>query len=153
VLLGQWRAEHDWTAAHGLPTHVTVRVPLPHAIGAPSLLPLVEAHLPVTVTLRRIEDRPGALVAVAEPDDALRALTAAIDEVLPGLPPHRGDRPDLTYHATIVRTSDARVRAAAKFAIAPRLPLTETADELCAFEWSGREELRIAWRAPLRLVH
>jgi hypothetical protein len=101
--------------------------------------------LPVEVTLARLEDRPGALVALAEPDDELRRLTERLD-VLGDLPPHRQGRPDLAYHATIVRTADPTVRRAAAEAIAPQLPLSEQAAELCLFEWVGFEEFRVLWR-------
>ena len=26
-LVGRWRAEHDWAAQHGIPAHVTIRLP------------------------------------------------------------------------------------------------------------------------------
>jgi hypothetical protein len=101
--------------------------------------------LPVTVTLARLEDRPGALVAVAEPDAELRRLTARLDP-LGDLPLHRDGRSDLAYHATIVRTTDPRVRRAAADAIEPQLPLSEETGELCLFEWVGFEQFRVLWR-------
>jgi hypothetical protein len=105
----------------------------------------VAEPLPVRVTLARLEDRPGALVAVAEPDADLRRLTERL-EVLGDLPLHRDGRPDLAYHATIVRTTAPDVRRAAAAAIEPQLPLSEEAGELCLFEWVGFEEFRVLWR-------
>jgi hypothetical protein len=110
------------------------------------------APLPVEVTLARLEDRPGALVAVAEPDDELRRLTDRLDALGP-LRPHRDGRPDLAYHATIVRTPDPAVREAAAEAIEPLLPLTEQTDELSLFEWVGFERFRVLWRSTPWLVH
>jgi hypothetical protein len=72
---------------------------------------------------RLLEDRPGALVVVAEPDDELRRITAAIGEEWPSLPPHKDGRADLAYHVTVVRTPAAHLRAEATAAIAPHLPL------------------------------
>jgi hypothetical protein len=134
---------------------VTVRVPLPDGleIRHDTLVESLATHLPVTVTLARFEDRSDALVAVAEPDDELRRLTAAFDEFIPGLPPHRGGRADLSYHATVIRTRDPDLRRAAVGNLAARLPLTEAADELCLFEWFGRDLLRVLWRSGSRLVH
>jgi hypothetical protein len=145
-VLGPWRDEHDWTARNGLPTHVSVRVPVPlDADLDPQRVARAAQPLPVTVRLARIEDRPGALVAVAEPDAELRRLTHRLDR-LGDLPPHRDGRPDLAYHATIVRTPDPAVRRAAADAIRPQLPLSEEAGELCLFEWVGFEEFRVLWR-------
>jgi hypothetical protein len=152
-VLGRWREEHDWTAQNGLPTHVSVRVPLPGDVDLEPARALRAAEpLPVTVTLARVEDRPGALVAVAEPDAELRRLTERLD-ALGDLPPHREGRPDLAYHATIVRTADADVRRAAADAIEPLLPLTEETDEISLFEWVGFDEFRVLWRSSPRLVH
>jgi hypothetical protein len=149
--LSPWRALHDWTAAHGLLTHVTVRIPVPVPLE-PEIVDGLQELLPVEVTLARLENRPGALVAVVEPDEALRGLTAAVDALVPGLPPHRDARPDLAYHATVVRTADPAIRAAASSELAQRLPLTEVAEELCLFEWSAGM-LRMLWRRAPRLVH
>jgi hypothetical protein len=145
-VLGPWRAEHDWTARNGLPTHVSVRVPVPVDMDLdPDRVARAAAPLPVRVTLARLEDREGALVAVAEPDVELRGLTGRLD-VLGELPPHRDGRPDLAYHATVVRTPDPDVRRAAADAIRPQLPLAEEADELCLFEWVGFERFHVIWR-------
>ena len=153
ALLGPWRAEHDWTARNGLPTHVSVRVPIPVDVDlGPARVVPAAGPLPVTVTLARLEDRPGALVAVAEPDGELRLVTERLG-VLGDLPPHREGRRDLAYHATIVRTPDADVRRAAAAAIEPLLPLTEVTDELSLFEWVGFDEFRVLWRSSPRLVH
>jgi hypothetical protein len=152
-VLGPWRAEHDWTARHGLPTHVSVRVPVPADAELPPERVVAAAEpLPVKVTLARLEDRPGALVAVAEPDEALLRLTERLS-VLGDLPPHRDGRADLAYHATIVRTPDPAVRGAAAAAIEPLLPLSEDTDEVSLFEWVGFEAFRVLWRSSPRLVH
>jgi hypothetical protein len=134
---------------------VTVRVPLSQEleIRRDLVMDSLATHLPVIVTLARCEDRPDALVAVAEPDDALRTLTAAFDVILPGLPPHRNGRADLSYHATVVRTRDSVVRRAATRELNGRLPMTEAVDEVCLFEWFGRDLLRVLWRSGSRLVH
>lgn len=87
-----------------------------------SIAPLLERFLPVDVTLSRLEDRPGGLVILAEPDDQLRAMTEAVSVQWPELAPHKGNRPDFAYHVTVVRTEDRAVRAAALDAIAPQRP-------------------------------
>ena len=65
------------------------------------------------MTLARLEDRPGALVIVVEPDDQLRRLTAVIGAIWPQLPPHKGDRPDFAYHVTVARTANGAIRSEA----------------------------------------
>ena len=140
-LVGRWRAEHDWPARHGIPAHVTVRLPfLPREQWRdPSITLLLEGFLPVDVTLSRVEDRPGALVILAEPDDQLRAMTEAVSAQWPELAPHKGNRPDFAYHITVVRTEDRAVRAAALDSIAPQLPLRVVGSEVWAAEGSAED--------------
>ncbi len=140
-LVESWRAEHDWAAASGIPAHVTVRLPFlaPPEWGVVDVAHLVERFLPLPVTLARLEDRPGALVILVEPDRELRKLTDAAGASWPALPPHREGRPDLAYHLTVVRTEDESVRAAAQEAIAPFLPLQVEGTELWAVAGSEEE--------------
>jgi hypothetical protein len=132
-LLGQWRAEHDWAARYGIPAHVTVRTPFlePHDWGDPAP-PALTRLLPLELTLARLEDRPGALVVVVEPDAQLRELTAIVGALWPSLPPHKGDRTDVAYHLTVVRTEDPLIRSRAWDAIGPHLPMQVAGTELWA---------------------
>ena len=151
-LVGRWRAEHDVLAARfGIPAHVTVRTPFlrPEQWGDPALF-LLERFLPIDLTLARLENRPGALVLVVEPDDELREITEAVGAHWPTLPPHKGDRPDLAYHVTVVRTANDAIRSRAWEAIAPRLPLNVTGTEWWATAGSPEEGLRHAVVARMR---
>ena len=132
-LVGNWRAEHDYAARYGIAAHVTVRSPfLPPERWTDPALSQLEKFLPVPLTLARLENRPGALVIVAEPDDELRALTDATSRAWPTLAPHKQDRETFAYHATVIRTPDSRLRMNAAEAIAPHLPLRVTGTELWA---------------------
>jgi 2'-5' RNA ligase superfamily len=134
-LVGRWRVEHDWAARCGIPAHVTVRTPfLPSGRSLESGLEALHRLLPVDVTLARLEDRPGALVLLVEPDHELRDLTDAVSAEWPGMPTHKGGRPDVAYHVTVVRTKDDRVRTRAWDDIAPRLPARVGGTELWAVE-------------------
>jgi 2'-5' RNA ligase superfamily protein len=146
-VVGHWRREHDWVASCGLGAHVTVRSPFANRLEPATVESVVRAHLPLTLTLARVEDRPGALVVLVEPDDALRRLTAAFDAVVPDLPPHRGGRADLAYHVTVVRTADAGVRAAAAEELERALPLHVEARALTLFEWEQNHLVEV-WRLP-----
>src|SRR5262245_44283269 len=100
-LVDPWRAEHDVAARYGIPAHVTGRTPfLPPAHWQDPALSSLESFRPTEVTLARLENRPGALVLLAEPDDSLRAITEAVSSAWPTLPPHKGNRPDAAYHMT-----------------------------------------------------
>jgi hypothetical protein len=144
-LVGRWRAEHDDAARFGIPAHVTVRTPfLPPEQWRDPALSSLESFLPVEVTLARLEDRPGGLVVVVEPDDVLREITEAVGLQWPTLLPHKGNRPDLAYHITVVRTEDDLIRSQAREAIAPRLPLNVTGTEMWASAGSLEEGLRHA---------
>jgi hypothetical protein len=132
-LVDPWRADHDAAARFGISAHVTVRTPfLPPEQWQDPALSVLDQFLPIDVTLARLENRPGALVLLAEPDDALRAITDATTSAWPTLPPHRGNRPDLAYHMTVVRTASDRVRSEAWETIAPHLPLHVTGTEMWA---------------------
>ena len=100
--------------------------------------------LPVEVTLARLENRPGALVIVVEPDHGLRELTDAVGSTWPELPPHKGNRPDLAYHMTVVRTEDEAIRSRAADEISPQLPLEVSGTEFWASEGVLGERLKHA---------
>jgi hypothetical protein len=114
--------------------------------------PALTQLLPLELTLARLEDRPGALVVVVEPDDALRELTAIVGALWPSLPPHKGDRADFAYHLTAVRTNDPLIRSRAWEAIAPQLPLKVAGTELWAAHGSpehGAEHTVVASASTL----
>jgi 2'-5' RNA ligase len=150
-VVGHWRQEHDWVATCGLGAHVTVRSPFANRLERATVEPVVRAHLPLTLTLARIENRPGALVVVVEPDDELRRLTATFDTIVPTLPRHRGGRADLAYHVTVVRTADADIRAAAAAEIERALPLAVEARALTLFEWEENHLVEV-WRVPIAAI-
>jgi len=150
-LVARWRAEHDSAARFGIPAHVTVRTPfLPPERWADPAFSQLKRFLPTDVTLARLENRPGALVIVVEPDDELREMTQAVGMSWPELPPHRGNRPDLAYHMTVVRTANERIRSEAAEAIAPHLPLRVTGTEMWASAGSLEDGLRHAVVARIR---
>jgi len=144
-LVGSWRAEHDAAARDGIPAHVTVRTPfLPAEQWSDPRLAALSDLLPVEVTLARLENRPGALVIVVEPDHGLRELTDAVGSTWPELPPHKGNRPDLAYHMTVVRTEDEAIRSRAADEISPQLPLEVSGTEFWASEGVLGERLKHA---------
>jgi hypothetical protein len=139
-IVGPWRAEHDWSAQCGVPGHITVRNPfLPRERWAEPAVSSLARFLPFEVTLARLEDRPDALVLVAEPDEALRELTAEASALWPELPPHKGG-PSATYQMTLVRTP-GEAREEATRAIAPHLPLIVAATRLCAVTLVGDQRV------------
>jgi 2'-5' RNA ligase superfamily len=150
-LVGRWRAEHDYAARFGIPAHVTVRTPfLPPERWRDPALSLLERFIPTDMTLARLENRPGALVIVVEPDEGLREITEAVGLSWPSLPPHKGNRPDLAYHMTVVRTASDRIRSQASEAIAPHLPLRVTGTEMWASAGSPEAGLGHAVVARMR---
>jgi hypothetical protein len=78
----------------------------------------------------------------------LRAITAAVSSSWPALPPHKGNRPDLAYHMTVVRTADDRVRSDAREAIAAHLPLRVSGTEMWASAGSVGRGLHHALVVP-----
>ena len=144
-LVARWRIEHDVYARHGIPAHVTVRTPfLPSEQWRDPRLTALSELIPVELTLARLENRPGALVIVVEPDHQLREITDAVGSAWPALPPHRGNRPDLAYHLTVVRTEDEGIRSEAADDLAPHLPLRVRGVDLWASEGVPGESFKHA---------
>ncbi len=151
AFLSRWRDNHDYTAACGLSAHVTVYMPFPGeaALSPESVASVHDAHFPLSVRLSHLEDRPGALVVVVEPDHELRSLTASLQALDAGLPQHREGR-DFRYHATLVRTPDPEVRRAASLAVSEHLPHVEECESLWRFDWEeSSERLKVVWRTSL----
>ena len=57
------------------------------------------------------------------------------------------------YREKLTAAGCSSARDAGGLAEMSQLPLTETTDELCLFEWSARDYLRVVWRFAPRLVH
>jgi hypothetical protein len=132
-LVAPWRLQHDWAARQGVPAHVTVRSPFLEPGDWPRISrPVLESLIPVRITLARMEDRPGALVILAEPDEHLREMTAAIGRAWPELPRHKAEFERPHYHITVVRTEDPEARDRASEAIGRHLPMEVTGTELWA---------------------
>jgi 2'-5' RNA ligase superfamily len=123
-LVAPWRLEHDWASLYGVTAHVTVRSPFLDPDEWPNAeLATLDSLLPVSLTLAQLEDRPGALVILVDPDEQLREVTTAIGNVWPELPPHKDEFERPRYHVTVARTQDPEVRRMASDAIAPHLPV------------------------------
>jgi hypothetical protein len=125
-LVDQWRMKHDWSAQYGVSAHVTVRTPFLEPADW-SELPdaALQALIPLKgVRLARLEDRPGGLVVLIEPDEQL--------------PPHQPAFARPRYHITVMRTQDPDARRRASEAIARHLPMEVTGTELWAT--SGSQE-------------
>lgn len=131
-LVGHWRAEHDWAARFGVTAHVTIRMPFLKPGDWTQPANELTGLLPIDVTLAHLENRPGALVIIAEPDHELRALTDTVGRIWPDLPPHKAGYERPRYHITVVRTADPEVRGQAAAAIAPYLPMRVSGVELWA---------------------
>jgi hypothetical protein len=141
-LVERWRADHDWAAQFGVTAHVTVRMPfLEPAEWRDSPGIELVSLLPVELTLARLEERPGALVIVVDPDEALRELTTVVGNLWPELPPHKAGFARPAYHVTVVRTADPSVRRDAAEAISSELPMQVTGTAFWAASGSPEQGL------------
>ena len=123
-VVARWRAEHDWPARYGVTAHVTVRMPFLEPNDWPDSSHVELARLlPVELTLARLEERPGALVILVEPDESLRELTNVVGDLWPALPPHKANYERPAYHVTVARTPDPRLGRQAAAAIVSLLPM------------------------------
>ncbi|WP_242652737.1 2'-5' RNA ligase family protein [Intrasporangium flavum] len=98
------------------------------------------ATAPFDFTLRRVATFPNGIVhLLPEPDDAFRALTAALSQAFPQCPPYGGAFPDPVPHLTLDGLSDAVSESSTRQAVGPWVPAACRA-----------ERLDLAWYEPHR---
>jgi len=103
--VGALRLRHDWSAALGVPAHVTILFPFapPERVDEAELAALVAARAAFDFELARLETFPGALVTwlVPEPAEPFVELTNAVWRRWPEFPPYEGIHEVVIPHLTV----------------------------------------------------
>ena len=137
--VGELRLQHDWSAARGVPAHITILFPFADAaaVDEDALAQLFGRFPAFDFTLDRIERFDTGIVWLhPEPSFRFVDLTAAIAERWPEHPPYEGEFDEAIPHLTVSETP---------IDFQPALPIAARAHEVTLIEedestgrWSRR---------------
>jgi 2'-5' RNA ligase len=154
ALVGPFRERHDPAAAAGMPAHITLLYPFkpPDQIDAAVEGSLRQCFAPfarfpfVLAEVRRFEAPDAVLYLAPEPAEPFRALTLAICQRWPELPPYGGRHAEVIPHLTVAQVQDRQFDSiATRFApkAAAMLPIRAMAAEVALMDTrSGRWRIR-----------
>lgn len=147
-LVAGYRLAHDWSAARGVPAHITVLYPFVEAdeVDEEAVDAVLAGHPAFDFRLARLERWPGPVVYLApEPESPFRALTEAIWGRWPEHPPYEGAFADVIPHLTISDKADIDVSD-----VEAALPVDARASEVVLIEeiaeggmWQARRWYRL----------
>ena len=106
------RERFDWSAAQGVPAHITILYPFipPDKITPDVLADLREFFAQFSAfefTLPETRRFPSVLYLAPSPAEPFKALTQAVVERYPEYPPYGGEYADVTPHLTIADKLEA----------------------------------------------
>jgi 2'-5' RNA ligase len=131
-VVGDWRANHDPSAAAGMPAHVTVLYPFipPESIDAASeqeLEALAGAFPRFRFELADVGRFPGVLYLDPKPREPFVRLTQLVVARWPDYPPYGGEFDEVVPHLTVAQGSDP---PGLGNALSEKLPLAAEAREV-----------------------
>ena len=135
-VVGRHRARLDWSAARGVPAHVTVLYPfVPPALVDDDVLARLAAAVRgtggFTASWREVRWFGEDVAWLApEPEQRFRALTEAVVAAFPQHPPYEGRFEDVTPHLTVGDQGTLADRRAAAADVRDGLPLTSEVHEV-----------------------
>ena len=103
-LVGELRLQHDWSAQHGVPAHITVLFPFapPDDVDEQALAELFARFRPVVFALDRVERFDDAVTWLhPQPSEPFVDLTAAVAQRFPYYPPYEGAFDEPIPHLTV----------------------------------------------------
>jgi hypothetical protein len=106
-VVGELRMRHDWSAARGVPAHVTVLFPFVDSddVDEHSLAEVLAAHPSFDFVLDRVERWDAGIVWLhPEPSRPFEELTAAVRRRWPDHPPYEGTVDVVIPHLTVSET-------------------------------------------------
>jgi 2'-5' RNA ligase len=126
-LVDEWRAQHDWSAQHGVPAHITLLFPfVPREAVDEKLIgelrDLFGTQSPFSFSLPRVARFPEVAWLAPEPDEPFRRLTELIVARYPAYPPYEGIHDDVIPHLT-VGEGDTALQDEIDAALTPHLPI------------------------------
>ena len=136
--VGAIRLAHDWSAARGVPAHVTLLFPFapPDEADEAALRDLFSRFSSFDFTLDRIERfDEGAVWLHPEPSWRFADLTAAIQQRWPRYPPYEGIHDEVIPHLTV---SDEPLQLDVALPIACRAREVQLIEEQADGQWTTR---------------
>jgi 2'-5' RNA ligase len=134
----QIRLEHDSSAAHGVPAHVTLLFPFADgdAVDEQALLDLFAGYPAFDFTLDRVERWDDGIVWLhPEPSQPFEELTAAICQRWPDYPPYEGTVRTIVPHVTV---SERPIELELDLPIRSRAAAVSLIEEATDATWSTR---------------
>jgi 2'-5' RNA ligase len=131
AVVRELRAEHDWSAQHGVPAHVTLLFPFvpteqfDDSLRA-ELRELFVEEASFGFTLPRVARFPEVAWLAPEPDEPFKALTALIESRYPDYPPYEGIHEEVIPHLTVAE-GDSDLQDEVEDALTPSLPIAAQA--------------------------
>jgi len=143
--VGELRLEHDWSAARGVPAHITILFPFADAdaVDEAALGQLFARFPAFDFTLDRVERFEDQVVWL-HPEPSLRFvdLTAAVAERWPEYPPYEGAHDEPIPHLTV---SDTPIDVQVELPIASRAyEVTLIEEDEATGRWSTRRRFPLA---------
>jgi 2'-5' RNA ligase len=107
----QLRAEHDPSAAVGVPAHITVNYPFVPGVGPgerrlAELSRLFAGSHPFSFHLTRVERFPEVVYLAPEPVEPLVALIERVAQQYPDSPPYGGQYDTIVPHLTVAQSDN-----------------------------------------------
>ena len=152
------REHFDWSAAQGVPAHITILYPFipPHEITPKTLTELRECfthYAAFEFTLPQLRRFPQVLYLAPVPAEPFKVLTRAMVERYPDYPPYGGEFAEVTPHLTLVDSGEPDRLDAIEREFLSRhggqLPLQAFAHEVQLIEntsgrWAARQVFALA---------
>jgi 2'-5' RNA ligase len=122
------RREHDWSAAHGVPAHITVLFPFAPSdlVDEAAVAETIATHDAFDFALTSVEHFDNGLTWLRPtPAEPFSALTRAFARRFPDYPPYEGVHDEVIPHLTVAET---------RIELDIPLPLTARAHEVVLIE-------------------
>ena len=140
-IVSRLRAEHDRSAAAGMPAHITVLYPFRafEEMDEACLFAVEDIFAdqePIDITFRGHSSFPGVLWLKPEPAESVIRLTEAVVAKFPECPPYGGAFDTITPHLTVAEGgADVLKAAAAEMDTALRQPLKARVGQCVLFAY------------------
>jgi 2'-5' RNA ligase len=133
-LVRDWRAQHDWSAQHGVPAHITLLYPFVptekvEAQLLSELRELFSSEASFVFELTRVSRFPDVAWLAPEPSDSFSSLTNLIAARYPDYPPYEGIHDVVIPHLTVAE-GDSELQDRVEAALAEHLPIAARADDV-----------------------
>jgi hypothetical protein len=136
-VVSEIRLLHDWSAARGVPAHLTVLFPFADSatVDEQALSDLFATQPAFSFTLDRIETHDGMVWLLPEPSRPFEELTLMVWERWPEYPPYQGAHQVVAAHLTV---SETLIDVDVELPIASRASAVTLIEEQTDTHWNIR---------------